>query len=665
MTAKKAEKTVTGRFVAHPDGYGFVIAEDPPREQDVFIPPTKTGTAIDGDTVRVRLVPSRRPRRKKGESSLEGEIFAIVSRARESIVGKLFRSRQDIFVAPLDERYRYTVRLVDEQAKKVAEGKIVAVSIVAQPGPDQLPLGKISEVLGDPDDPEIQFKIVCHTYEIPREFPRKVLQEVEGAQEPDPEEIKNRMDFRNLPTVTIDGESARDFDDAISIEKLENGHFRLWVHIADVSHYIHTGTELDREALLRGTSVYFPDRAIPMLPEKLSNQLCSLNPGVDRLTISVVMEVDEKGHVCDSKYYRSVICSNERMTYTAVNKILIDRDETLRGRYHELLEGFGWMLELFQILRAMRVRRGALDFDLPEPEVEYDDKGEILDIVRSERNEAHRIIEEFMLLANETVAHYLTVREIPVIYRVHEDPNPSKVEAFLELAIQFGYSMKPDRDGRYPVRAFQKLTRQLSGKPEAQFLSYLMLRSFQQAQYSEVNQGHFGLAAAVYCHFTSPIRRYPDLIVHRILKWVMAEGTSSRGAQRLFGRLHDIAGRSSDRERKAVEAEREIMRWLMAKFLAERLGEEFEAFIIGVKRNGFFVELLQHFVEGFVSVETIWDDFYVLNERHHCLIGENTKKVYRIGDRLRVRLDKVNLHRHLIDFSPVIAGTPKRRKRKR
>ena len=291
----------------------------------------------------------------------------------------------------------------------------MAVSIVAQPGPDQLPLGKISEVLGDPDDPGIQYKIVCHTYEIPVEFPRKVLQEAQGAQEPDPEEIKSRVDFRNLPTVTIDGESARDFDDAISIEKLENGHFRLWVHIADVSHYIRPGTELDREALLRGTSVYFPDRAIPMLPEKLSNQLCSLNPGVDRLTMSVVMEVDGKGHVCASKYCRSVICSNERMPYTAVNKILIDQDETLRERYRDLLEGFAWMLELFKILREMRVRRGALDFDLPEPEIAFDDNGEILDIVRSERNEAHRIIEEFMLLANETVARYLTKLEIPLI----------------------------------------------------------------------------------------------------------------------------------------------------------------------------------------------------------------------------------------------------------
>ena len=662
---KKSADTVTGRFVANPDGYGFVIPEEPPLEQDVFVPPTKAGSAVDGDTVRVRLVPSRRPRRQKGESSLEGEVFAIVSRGRETIVGKLFRYRQEIYVAPLDERYRYTVRLIDEQAQKIEDGKIVVVSIVAQPGPNQRPLGKIREVLGDPDDPEIQHKIVCHTYEIPIDFPKEVLQEAELAEEPDGESIQKRKDFRKLLTVTIDGESARDFDDAIGIEKLENGHFRLWVHIADVSHYVRMDTPLDREALLRGTSVYFPDRAVPMLPEKLSNQVCSLNPKVDRLTVSVVMEVDDQGKVKNVEFCRSVICSNERMTYTAVHKILIDQDQALRCRYKSLLESFGWMLELSKILRAMRVRRGAIDFDLPEAEVEYDDKGDIAGIVRSERNEAHRIIEEFMLLANETVAQYLAGRDIPSIYRVHEDPDPSKVEAFLELASEFGYSLEQNQDGRYSSRAFQKLMVKMIDKPEQKFLSCLMLRSFKQAQYSEVNQGHFGLASACYSHFTSPIRRYPDLIVHCILKMVIDKSPSGRGAEGLYGRLQEIAGRSSERERKAVEAEREIMRWLMAQFMAERLGEEYDAFIIGVKRKGFFVELLDHFVEGFVPVETIWDDFYVLNQRHHCLIGETTKKVYRIGDRLRVRVDKVNPHRHLIDFSPVISGKRSRRKRKR
>jgi ribonuclease R len=402
-----------------------------------------------------------------------------------------------------------------------------------------------------------------------------------------------------------------------------------------------------------------------MLPEKLSNQVCSLNPKVDRLTMSVAMEVDDQGKVANADFCRSVIRSNERMTYTDVNKILIDEDQGLRRRYKSLLESFDWMFELSKILREMRVRRGAIDFDLPEAEVEYDVEGEIFDIVRSERNEAHRLIEEFMLLANETVAQHLTAGDTPSMYRVHEDPDPAKVESFLELASEFGYSLEQNKDGRYSSRAFQKLTFKMSGKPEQKFLSYLMLRSFKQAQYSEANQGHFGLASDCYTHFTSPIRRYPDLIVHRLLKIAIDKKTSSRSAQKLYGRVQEIAGRSSERERKAVEAQREIMRWLMAQFMADRLGDEYDAFIIGVKRNGFFVELLEHFVEGFVPVETIWDDYYVLNRRHHCLIGETTRKVYRLGDRLRVRVDKVNPHRHLIDFSPVISAKRSRRKRKR
>ncbi|MDA2927196.1 ribonuclease R [Acidobacteria bacterium AH-259-G07] len=664
MARRKTQATVTGRLVCHPDGYGFVIPEDASLSGDVFIPPQKMGSAVDGDTVGVRLVPPRRARRKKEKGSLEGEIVRVISRAREAIVGKLFRYRKDTYVAPLDQRYHYMVRLVDARAEKVADGKIVAVSIVAQPGRHQVPLGEISEVLGDPDDPEIQYKIVCHNSQIPMDFPQEVLREAQAAEEPDQGEIKNRADFRNLPTVTIDGESARDFDDAVSIQRLENGNFRLWVHIADVCHYVAIGSRLDAEALLRGTSVYFPDRAVPMLPEGLSNELCSLNPGVDRLTVSVVLEVNPEGQVQDAQFCRSVICSNERMTYSAVKEILIDRDQGLRERYDYLLESFEWMLELCRILTAKRVKRGTIDFDLPEAEIEYDINGEILDIVRSERNEAHRIIEEFMLLANETVAQYLEQCGVLLIYRVHEDPDPAKVERFLEIAAKFGYWLEQNQEGRYPSRTFQKLMRKLSGKPEEQFLSYLMLRSFKQARYSEVNQGHFGLAAPCYTHFTSPIRRYPDLVVHRILKMAIDRDISGSEAERLYERLHEIALRSTERELKAVEAEREIRRWLMAKFMAERLGEEYEAFIIGVKRNGFFVELFEHFVEGFVPIETMWDDFYVFNKRHHCLIGENTKKVYRIGDRVRVRVDKVNPYRHLIEFSPVITQPQSRRKRK-
>ena len=664
MKRPKHQGLVKGRLVCHPDGYGFVIAEDPKLEEDVFIPPKKMGDAVDGDTVRVRLIPSRR-RRKKGKGSLEGEVYEILSRGRETLVGKLFHYRQDIYVAPVDSRYYYTVRLVDEEAREIKEGTIVSVAITAQPGRHRTPLGKVKEVLGDSEDPETQYKIVCHQHGIAMEFPAAVLRDAEGASKPDEEEIAGRIDFRTLPTVTIDGETARDFDDAVSIEKQENGHFRLWVHIADVSHYVALDSALDREALERGTSVYFPDRAIPMLPERLSSQLCSLNPGVERLTLSVVMEIDGQGKVRNSDLCRSVIHSNERMTYTAVRKILIDRDEQLRKKHGNLLQNLEWMLELSRILNAKRLKRGAIDFDLPEAEVQYDVHGDIHDVVRSERNEAHRLIEEFMLLANETVAQHLEKQQIPLIYRIHEEPDAFKLEEFQETAARFGYSLQSDSRGKYPPRAFQKLALQVADKPEGRFLSYLMLRSFKQAQYSELKQGHFGLASPCYTHFTSPIRRYPDLVVHRIVKMSLEGAASGVKADQFYSRLQEMAVQSSQRERQAVDAEREIMRWLMAQFMAERLGEEYQAFVIGVRRNGFFVELVEHFVEGFVPVETVLDDFYIFNERHHCLIGENTRKTYRIGDRVRVQVDKVSPHRHLIEFSPVMKVRPRKRKRKR
>ena len=666
-TDKKTDKTITGRLSSHRDGYGFVIPEDASLGGDVFVPARKMGSATDGDQVMVRLARSdhRRARARQGKRSLSGEIIKVLSRARQVIVGKLFRRQKHVYVSALDDRYHHVVRVVGDEARQVADGKIVAVSIVSPPGLQQSPVGELLEVLGDPDDPEIQYKIVCHNLGIPAEFPQAVLDEAEAASEPGAGAMDGRRDFRSLPTVTIDGETARDFDDAISIEKLESGNFRLWVHIADVSHYVRTDSPLDQEAFRRGTSVYFPDRAIPMLPEGLSNGLCSLNPKVDRLTLTAVMEIDAEGAVQNREFCRSVICSDERMTYTDVKKILVDKDKRLRERFRSLVKPLSWMLQLCEVLVSQRRQRGSIDFDLPEAEIEYDANGEVLDIVRSERNQAHRIIEEFMLLANETVAEYLESSEVDLIYRIHDDPDPLKVEEFEKVASQFGYSLERDRKGGYPSSSFQKLAKKLAGRTEERFLSYLMLRSFKRAQYSAVNRGHFGLASPCYTHFTSPIRRYPDLVVHRILKGALEGKSSSTESGRLSERLQEMATRSSEREQKAVEAEREIMRWLMAEFMAKRLGEEYDGFIIGVKRNGFFVELLDHCVEGYVPVETIPDDLYVFNEKDHCLIGEGTRKVYRIGDKLRLRVDKVNPFRHLIGFSPVIESLPSRRKKKR
>ncbi|MFB3903412.1 MAG: ribonuclease R [Acidobacteriota bacterium] len=662
---KPRRDTITGRLTCHPDGYGFVIPDDPSVAGDVFIPPKKMRNATHGDQVTVRLADGRTPRRgRRARSSLEGEVVKVVARARDIHVGKVFRFQDEVYVAPLDARYHYTVRLVDETSDELPEGQIVTVAILVQPGRHEMPLGEVVEVLGEPGDPDIQYKIVCHNYGIPMEFPDAFLRQAETAPDIGEDDLKQRRDLRDELTVTIDGETARDFDDAVSIEKLPDGSFNLKVHIADVAHYVRQDSALDTEAFVRGTSVYFPDRAIPMLPPRLSNGLCSLNPGVDRLALTVEMEVDRKGRVSTADFYESVINSNERMTYTAVKKTLVDGDRRLTKRYAYLLDRFRWMLELCEILHGKRLSAGAIDFDLPEAEIEFSTDGEILDIVRSERNEAHRIIEEFMLLANQSVAEYLESQEIPLLYRIHEEPDPTKVEEFREIAARFGHSLESRRPGVYSARAFQALIERLSGQKESQFLSYLMLRSFKQARYSEINRGHFGLAMDTYTHFTSPIRRYPDLIVHRILKARLHGRHETPEAESLFERLHDIAEQSSERERKAVEAERDIMKWIMARFMSERPGQEYDGFIIGIRHNGFFVELLEHFVEGFVPVETIWDDFYVFNERAHCLIGENNRRVFRIGDQVRVRVDKVNLDRHLIDFSPVLEIKPVKGRRK-
>ena len=661
MTFKKTGKTVTGRLSSHPDGYGFVIPKDNSFEEDIFIPARKMGSATDGDQVLVRL---SRLGYRRGKRSVSGEIIKVLSRARQVIVGKLFRHHKDAYVAALDDRYHHVVRVVGDKIQHVANGKIVAVSIVSPPGLHQSPVGKLLEVLGNLGDPEIQYKIVCHNLGIPSEFSKAVLEEARGADEPDIKSLEGRQDFRSLPTVTIDGETARDYDDAISIEKLETGSFRLWVHIADVSHYVKTNSLLDQEAFQRGTSVYFPDRAIPMLPETLSNGLCSLKPKVDRLTITVVLEIDSQGAVQNKIFFKSVICSDERMTYTQVNKILIEKDKKDRDYPESLVKVFIWMSELCEVLVDQRRKRGSIYLDLPEPQIEYDADGEVLDIVRSERNQAHRIIEEFMILANETVADYIESNGVKCIYRVHESPDALKVEELEKVLSQFGYFLKRNSKGEYSVYSFQELAKNLSGKKEERFLSYLMLRSFKKAQYSEMNRGHFGLASTCYTHFTSPIRRYPDLAIHRILKWMFEKKSDSSNAGELLGRLQEVAIRSSDREQKAVEAEREIMRWSMARFMEERLGEEYCGFITGVKRNGFYVELLDHFVEGYVPVDTIFDDVYVFNKKSNCLIGKKIRRVYRIGDSLKLRVSKVDSERHLIEFSPVIENFsfPKKKK---
>ena len=465
-------------------------------------------------------------------------------------------------------------------------------------------------------------------------------------------DLRGRTDFRGRPTVTIDGEHARDFDDAITIEKLENGHYWLGVHIADVSHYVREGSALDREAYQRGTSVYFPERAVHMFPSELATGLCSLNPYVDRLVQSCLMEVDRHGRVIRSEFHDGVINSTERMTYTAVNGILSDQDPELLTRYAALLPMFAQMRELFQILHDARRRRGSIDFDLNEAEVIVDEGGVIEAIIALERNVAHRLIEEFMLLANETVASHLEEQNAPSLYRIHEEPDILKVEKFEEFVSGFGYSLGVPLTAIRP-RHFQKLLERIHGKPEEKPIAFLMLRTMQKARYAPENLGHFGLAAPSYTHFTSPIRRYPDLAVHRALRAMRHGPLTEEAREELAEDLPETARHTSEMERRADDAERELLQWKKVKFMADKVGDEFDGYVTGVAAFGLFIQLIEHYVEGLVHVSTMADDYYRFIEGSHMLRGENTQKIYRLGDKVKVQVTRVNMEVRQIDLGLV------------
>ena len=628
---------VVGRVKSHPDGYGFVLPEKE-GEEDIFISPRNLKEAMNGDRVVARIESIR----KKGK---EGSVIRILERKTRQVVGKFMRGKNYCYIIPEDERILQEIFIPEGETKRARLNQIVVAEITQYPTERVRPVGRITHILGYPDDPEIEPQIIIHKYDLPHRFTSGALKEAQDlSPEPSHGEYRDRVDLRGIPTFTIDGENARDFDDAVSIEREKDGGAKLYVSISDVSHYVREGTSLDEEAYLRGTSVYFPDRAIPMFPPELSNEICCLHPGVDRLTLTVELRYDEKGEGKSVQFYPSVIRSDERLTYTLVRKILVDGDLEVREKFEPLLPSLELMADLCQELRRRRTERGAIDFDLPEPEVMLNLQGGTEDIIRAERNLAHQIIEEFMIAANEAVARFVEEKGIPFIYRIHEPPKKEAIDEFRRFISHLGYRMRKDTD--QSPKELQKVLLAVKGKPEERMVNQILLRSMKWARYSAKNLGHFGLASDAYTHFTSPIRRYPDLIVHRLLKRVMSKMEVQIAEEILANKADHL----SDRERVAMEAEREIVDRYRVRFMRERIGEEFEGIISGVTAFGFFVELKDIFVEGLVRVTSLPDDYYQYHEKQYCLVGERTHKTFRIGDQVKVRVDRVDVERRHIDF---------------
>ncbi len=637
---------IVGRMVTNPRGFGFVV---PDRaidnvSGDLYIAGSNLNQAMHGDRVVARL------ERVSGDRA-EGRIVRVLERGSETIVGRFDLDGMGIgFVVPFDRRLIMDVQIPSDEHLGAKAGDMVVVRITRWPTPTRGPLGRVTEVLGDINEPGVDNEIIIRKFGLPDEHSDEAIEEARRiGSEVNEKDLRNRTDFRPLVTVTIDGEHARDFDDAITLERLPNGHYWLGVHIADVAHYVQEGTALDEEAYDRSTSVYFPDRAVHMFPSELSTGICSLKPDVDRLVQSCLMEVDGKGNVVRYELHDGVIHSNARMTYNEVHAILTARDPVITGKYQSLVPLFETMRELFQILNRRRHRRGSIDFDLKEPEIVLDDAGLVEAIIAAERNVAHRIIEEFMLLANETVAQHLDDNDVPTLYRIHEDPDPLKVEEFEEFVTTLGYSIGAPPEHVKP-RHFQKLVEKMHGTPEEKPIAFLMLRTMQKARYDPQNRGHFGLAAESYTHFTSPIRRYPDLVVHRTLRESRQDRMTADRRDELTEDLPEIARHTSDRERRADEAERELVQWKKVRFMADKVGDEFEGYITGVTAFGLFIELVEHFVEGLVHISTMADDYYRFIEKAHVLQGEKTGRVFRLGDKVSVQVVKVDMERRQVDL---------------
>ena len=639
---RKEDVRLEGTMQQYKGGFAFVIPSNK-NQQDVFIPPGGMGGAMHGDRVEVRII------KPQGQKKAEGQVVRILNRKTRNIVGIFETGKSYGRVIPYDKKLLQTALIVSTKNFHGATDGMMVEAELTSDGPP--PEAKIVSLLGFRGEPDLDAKIMISKHHLPRAFPPEVISEAEEVAVIRPEDYEGRKDFREWDTVTIDGEKARDFDDAISLTAFKNGNFLLGVHIADVAHYVRENSNLDKEGLERGNSVYFPDLVIPMLPEKLSNEICSLNPQVDRLTMSVVMRIDSNGDLMEYHIYPSVIHSNERMTYSAVKSIVEDHDPELLRRYEPLVEMFLSMKNLAVLLMQNRRKRGSIDFDLPEPEIILDlTTGRMTGVVKAERNIAHRIIEEFMLIANEVVATHISNNQLPSMYRVHEPPPPEKILDFATVAATLGYQL-PNDPKKIRPKDLQKLLSKVEGKPEERFINVLLLRSMSRARYDGKNLGHFGLSLESYTHFTSPIRRYPDLVVHRVLKAILANKKSPmQRVQKMGARVQEMAEHCSITERRADEAEREFVQLKKVEFMKDKLGDVYDGFISGIAPYGMFVELKDFFIEGLIPFKFMDDDHYVYHDKRHFFKGKRTGKVYRLGDPVKVQVVRVDRDKREIDF---------------
>ena len=641
--AKEAADYIEGIFESNQRGFGFVRVEG---EDDIFIPETFVHGAMHTDRVKVKITG-----RAKGGQKREGEVIKILERGASEIVGIYKQNKSFGFVIPDNLRFTKDIYVPVERSKGAVTGHKVVVKITDFGGKGKKPEGIVTEIIGHINDPGTDILSVVKAFGIPMEYPKEVLRQVEDMPEEVPEEDKkNRLDLRSWQMVTIDGEDAKDLDDAVSITK-KDGIYTLGVHIADVTNYVTEGSPLDEEALRRGTSVYLVDRVIPMLPHKLSNGLCSLNAGVDRLALSCIMDIDESGKVVGHKIAETVINIDRRMSYTAVKKILADEDAETIAEYQELVPMFKLMEELAAILRERRKQRGSIDFDFPESKIYLDEKGFPVDIRPYDRNVATKIIEDFMLIANETVAEDYFWQELPFVYRTHDNPDPEKMIKLGMFISNFGYGIKASGNQIHP-KEIQKLLGRIEGTPEEALISRLTLRSMKQAKYTTVSTGHFGLAANYYTHFTSPIRRYPDLQIHRIIKENLRGKLNDKRISHYEDILDEVADQSSRMERRAEEAERDTDKMKKVQYMSRHIGEEFEGVISGITQYGMYVEL-PNTVEGMVHISNMRDDYYRYDEEHYEMVGERTGRKYKLGQTVTICVEDTDKLARTIDFSIV------------